>query len=72
MSMKSKRYFRNKLMRISHEAIVDVTRMFDQVRAAKEYMRKAYAECKDIPQEKRDVIDNFLEAEAKWMHNENK
>nr|GEV27143.1 FT like protein [Tanacetum cinerariifolium] len=48
---------------IRHEAIVDVTRLFKQATAAKEYMRKAYAECKDIPQEKRDVIENFFEAE---------
>ncbi|GJW45718.1 putative reverse transcriptase domain-containing protein [Tanacetum coccineum] len=46
------------------KAIIDVTKLFDQPRAAKEYLRKAYAECKDIPQEKRAVIDNFLEDEG--------
>ncbi|GJV16227.1 hypothetical protein Tco_1361550 [Tanacetum coccineum] len=46
------------------EEIVDVTRLFDKARAAKEDMRKAYQECKDIPQEKRVVIDTFLEAKG--------
>nr|GEZ58127.1 hypothetical protein [Tanacetum cinerariifolium] len=45
---------------IRQEAIVDVNKLFNQARVAKEDMRKEYAECKDIPQEKRVVIDNFF------------
>nr|GEY27711.1 hypothetical protein [Tanacetum cinerariifolium] len=44
--------------------IVNVTRLFDQAREAKEDMRKAYAKCKDIPQEKCVVIDKFLKDES--------
>ncbi|GKE58883.1 hypothetical protein Tco_1498068, partial [Tanacetum coccineum] len=49
---------------VRQEAIIDVTMVFDQARAAKEDLRKAYVECKDIPQERRALIDNILEDEA--------
>ena len=42
------------------EAIIGVTRLFDQAYAAKQALRKEYAECKDISQERRGVIDKIL------------
>ncbi|GKF34116.1 hypothetical protein Tco_0107316, partial [Tanacetum coccineum] len=36
--------------------------LFDKAKAAKEDMRKAYTEWKDIPEEKLALIDTFLKA----------
>ncbi|GKD97605.1 hypothetical protein Tco_1381502, partial [Tanacetum coccineum] len=46
------------------EAINVVTELFDQAYAAKQALREQCASCKDIDQEKRDVIDKFLKDEA--------
>nr|GEY85088.1 retrovirus-related Pol polyprotein from transposon TNT 1-94 [Tanacetum cinerariifolium] len=50
---------------IRQEDIIDVTRLFEHARATKEDLRKYYVECKDIPQERRALIDKFLEDEAR-------
>ncbi|GJW60893.1 hypothetical protein Tco_0110228 [Tanacetum coccineum] len=49
---------------IPQQLIIYVVVLFDKARATKEDTRKAYKECKDIPQEKLALIDNFLEADA--------
>ncbi|GJX54216.1 hypothetical protein Tco_0282585 [Tanacetum coccineum] len=46
------------------EAIIAVTNLFNQAYTATQAMREEYVECKDIPQERRVVIDKFLKDEA--------
>ncbi|GJV07547.1 hypothetical protein Tco_1345203 [Tanacetum coccineum] len=47
-----------------HEAIIDVIKLFEQAREAKEDLRKQYAECIYISLERRALIDKFLDAEG--------
>nr|GFA27594.1 hypothetical protein [Tanacetum cinerariifolium] len=53
-------------MRISFvsKRLFNVAALFDKARAAKEDMRKAYKEWKNIPKEKLALIDTFLKAGA--------
>nr|GEV31307.1 hypothetical protein [Tanacetum cinerariifolium] len=46
------------------EVIIGVIRLFEQARMAKEYLRKQYAECKDISSERRALVDKFLDDEG--------
>ncbi|GJX56167.1 hypothetical protein Tco_0286064 [Tanacetum coccineum] len=46
------------------EAIVDVIKLFEQAVAAKEDLRKQYAECKDILPERRVMLQKNLDDEA--------
>ncbi|GJW36116.1 hypothetical protein Tco_0059036 [Tanacetum coccineum] len=49
---------------IHQQAIIDLTVQFDKASTTKDDMRKAYEECKDIPQEIRVLIDTFLKDES--------
>ncbi|GJT66929.1 hypothetical protein Tco_1018409 [Tanacetum coccineum] len=46
------------------EAIMDVITLFEQAMAAKEDMRKQYAECKDSSSERRALLQKNLDDEA--------
>ncbi|GKD14859.1 hypothetical protein Tco_1199266 [Tanacetum coccineum] len=53
-------------------AIMNLAVEYDNACTAKGDMRKAYEECNDIPQEKRDLIVSFLNEESEkdyGMHN---
>ncbi|GJY74469.1 hypothetical protein Tco_0478900 [Tanacetum coccineum] len=53
-------------------AIMNLTVEYDNASTTKDDMRKAYEECNDIPQEKRALIDTFLNEESDKdykMHN---
>ncbi|GKD59744.1 hypothetical protein Tco_1297253 [Tanacetum coccineum] len=45
-------------------AIVNLCHQFDNACTAKDELRKAYEECRDIPMEQRALIENFLKIEA--------
>ncbi|GKA27752.1 hypothetical protein Tco_0713920 [Tanacetum coccineum] len=47
------------------EVIIDVIKLFEQAREAKEDLRKQYAECKDTSQERRALIDKFWDEEGR-------
>ncbi|GKA84160.1 hypothetical protein Tco_0805755, partial [Tanacetum coccineum] len=46
------------------EAIIELAVEFSNTQQAKDDLRKAYAECKNIPQEKLASINTFLKEEA--------
>nr|GEU99757.1 hypothetical protein [Tanacetum cinerariifolium] len=45
-------------------AMMNLAHQFNDASIAKDELRKAYEECKDIPLEQRDVIENFLKIES--------
>nr|GEV04727.1 hypothetical protein [Tanacetum cinerariifolium] len=45
---------------VRQKVILDLALQFDNACTAKEYLRKAYEKCNDIPQESRALIDTFL------------
>nr|GEX09572.1 hypothetical protein [Tanacetum cinerariifolium] len=47
-----------------HEAIIAVSKLFNKEYHAKQAFKEQYAECKDIPPERRDVIQKDLEDES--------
>ncbi|GJT01416.1 hypothetical protein Tco_0822585 [Tanacetum coccineum] len=57
---------------VPQQATIDLAVQFDNASTAKDYMRKAYEKCNDIPQETRALIETFLN-EKSWkdyeMHN---
>ncbi|GKB87306.1 hypothetical protein Tco_0959578 [Tanacetum coccineum] len=50
--------------KIRQVAIMNLAVEFENASIAKDHMRKAYDECSDIPQEKRDSIDTYLKQES--------
>ncbi|GKE96989.1 hypothetical protein Tco_1581844, partial [Tanacetum coccineum] len=46
------------------EAIITVSKLFNKEYHAKQALNEQYAECKDIPPERRDVIQKILEDES--------
>ncbi|GKD51427.1 hypothetical protein Tco_1280403 [Tanacetum coccineum] len=49
---------------VREKAIIDLALQFDNACTAKDDLRKAYAKCNDIPQERRALIDTFLKEES--------
>ncbi|GJX02082.1 hypothetical protein Tco_0185995 [Tanacetum coccineum] len=45
-------------------AIVNLGHQFDNACTAKDELKKAYEECRDIPMEQRALIENFLKIES--------
>nr|GEX06566.1 zinc finger, GRF-type [Tanacetum cinerariifolium]GEX06568.1 zinc finger, GRF-type [Tanacetum cinerariifolium] len=46
------------------QVIIAVTKLFNEAYMAKQALREQYAECKDIPQERRVVVGKFLFGES--------
>ena len=58
--------------KVRRQALMNLAVEFDNASIAKDDLRKAYAECSDIPQEKRALIDAYLKQESDFdyeMHN---
>ncbi|GKD08239.1 hypothetical protein Tco_1187924 [Tanacetum coccineum] len=46
------------------EDFIVITKLFNEANLAKQALMEQYAECKDVPQKRRDVIDKFLRDKA--------
>ncbi|GKE66497.1 hypothetical protein Tco_1520658 [Tanacetum coccineum] len=50
--------------RVHQLAMMNLAHQFNDASIAKDELRKAYEECRDIPLEQRAVIENFLKIES--------
>ncbi|GKE04047.1 hypothetical protein Tco_1396065 [Tanacetum coccineum] len=50
--------------KVRQQVIMNLDVEYDNASTTKDNLRKAYEECNDIPQEKRDLIDTFLKEQS--------
>ncbi|GJU26342.1 hypothetical protein Tco_1164963 [Tanacetum coccineum] len=58
--------------RVRQLAMMNLAHQFNEASIAKDELRKAYEECRDIPQEQRVVIENFLKIESELDYEMNR
>ncbi|GJR67393.1 hypothetical protein Tco_0746939 [Tanacetum coccineum] len=58
--------------RVRQLAMMNLAHQFNEASIAKDELRKAYEECRDIPQEQRAVIENFLKIESELDYEMNR
>ncbi|GKC68119.1 hypothetical protein Tco_1100717 [Tanacetum coccineum] len=58
--------------RVCQLAMMNLAHQFNEASIAKDELRKAYEECRDIPQEQRAVIEKFLKIESKLDYEMNR
>ncbi|GKA92833.1 hypothetical protein Tco_0814758 [Tanacetum coccineum] len=58
--------------RVRQLAMMNLAHQFNDASIAKDELRKAYEECRDIPLEQRAVIENFLKIESELDYEMNR